>query len=172
MRNRFDPLRVHCASELLGQLISVRKGTRTRIASGCQSPFLPSDSTGRNRSAPKHERPKLLSGSSCTSTFWESSRVKPSSRLSRTSNDSSSVPISIFSLCWNASGVSLFTTKESFPSCGTSSELPRRMAAAVGPGSMFFTTRSTFGRGGSTVAAKSTERPSFQRIFAVNLSPG
>src|ERR1700722_7018067 len=63
IRNRFVPVSLHCLSGLSGQRISFTDGTRTRFASGVQSPLAPSASTGRKRKGPKAEAPKLFAGS-------------------------------------------------------------------------------------------------------------
>src|SRR3984957_19087601 len=60
IRKRFEPVSLHCLSGLSGQRISFTDGTRTRFASGVQSPFAPSASTGRKRSGPRGGGRKLF----------------------------------------------------------------------------------------------------------------
>src|SRR6267143_4858300 len=108
IRKRFVPMRVHCSSGLAGQRISFNEGVRTRVTNGCQSPFAPLASTGRNRSGPNADGPKLLRGSSVAKTLCASCRTRsPSLRLKRTLKELSAAATSIFSVLGNVSGISV-----------------------------------------------------------------
>src|ERR1700719_5284491 len=61
IRNKFVPVSLHCLSGLSGQRISFTDGTRTRFASGVQSPLAPSASTVLKRRGPNTDGPKLFS---------------------------------------------------------------------------------------------------------------
>src|SRR5882762_1023856 len=54
------PLSWHGLSCVAGQRISLSTGRRTSTARGCQSPFPPSEPTGRNCSGPNAEAPKAF----------------------------------------------------------------------------------------------------------------
>src|SRR5436305_7307607 len=128
-RKSLSPLRVHCFSGSEGQRTPVRRGTRTRFTSDCQSPLVPSPDTGRNFKGPKAEGPSSFIGSSAASTVLESCGVRlPSLKLSVTRKDSSAVATSTFSEGGKVSGACLCKKRFRWPSCATSSWLPRPTA--------------------------------------------
>src|SRR6202030_1703786 len=62
IKYKFVPLNWQGLSGLAEQRISLRMGRRTSTARGCQSPFPPCRSTGRNWSGPNAEGPQAFMG--------------------------------------------------------------------------------------------------------------
>src|SRR6266576_1825031 len=169
IRKSFAPISVHCSSGLVGQRISFKEGVRTRVTRGCQSPFAPVASTGRNRSGPKADTPKLFSGSSVAKTSSTSCSTRsPSATLKSTVKELSAAATSIFSVLRKVFGISVCKEKTSRPSCGRFSGFSSLTGEGLAPGCTVLLTRVTLGRAVATAAGTSKVLPSLRLTCAVN----
>src|ERR1700722_15210597 len=112
IRKRLSPVRMHNSTGLEGQSTCFSSGKRTRFASGCQSPGTPAAETGRNRSGPKADAPKVLAGSRVANTVCASCNVRELlARLSEVTKPPSAAPTSIVSSRGNCCGATDFKKK-------------------------------------------------------------